>query len=55
MAKNLLAKGVSMEIVCESSGLSKHDLEELEDDTTNDKSAKRAKLTLGGMVSDRFI
>ena len=54
MAKILLAKGVSMEIVCESSGLSKHDLEALEDDTNNDKSAKkRAKLTLA--VNDKVI
>ena len=51
IAKNLLAKGESMEIVSESTKLSKDEIEELMDDTTYDESVKRAKLTIGGIVT----
>ena len=36
IAKNLLANGVPMELICVSTGLSKHDIEELAYDMTTD-------------------
>ena len=48
MAKKLLAKNnMSIEEISELTELPEHDIEELAYDMTNDKSAKRAKLTLG--------
>lgn len=46
MAKILLASGVSIDIISKSTGLPERDLEELNNDTTNDKSIKIRKLWL---------